>query len=113
AQELRARLFSSLGRRLDGSRILLVGTIREEELDGASPVRRMLAELSKEERLVRLALAPLSREHTQILVRRLAQGRADDSSLTQLEDRVWTLSEGNPFVIIESLREARNTARRP
>src|SRR5262245_28540768 len=106
-------LFSFLGRRLEGRRILLVGTVREEELDGASPVRRMLADLSKEERLVRLALAPLSREHTQILVRRLAEGRADDSCLTQLEDRVWTLSEGNPFVIVESLREALDTARRP
>ena len=113
ADEMSVRLFSFLGRRLEGRRILLVGTVREEELDGASPVRRMLAELSKEERLVRLALAPLSREHTQILVRRLAEGRADGSSLTQLEDRVWTLSEGNPFVIVESLREARDTARRP
>jgi tetratricopeptide (TPR) repeat protein len=113
ADEMSVRLFSFLGRRLEGRRILLVGTVREEELDGASPVRRMLADLSKEERLVRLALAPLSREHTQILVRRLAEGRADDSSLTQLEDRVWTLSEGNPFVIVESLREALDTARRP
>jgi TolB-like protein/tetratricopeptide (TPR) repeat protein len=113
ADEMSVRLFSFLGGRLEGSRILLVGTVREEELDSASPVRRMLAELSKEERLVRLALAPLSREHTQILVRRLAEGRADDSSLTQLEDRVWTLSEGNPFVIVESLREARDTVRRP
>jgi DNA-binding SARP family transcriptional activator len=113
ADEMSVRLFSFLGRRLEGRRILLVGTVREEELDGASPVRRMLAELSKEERLVRLALAPLSREHTQILVRRLTEGRAADSSLTQLEDRVWTLSEGNPFVIVESLREALDTTRGP
>src|SRR5215470_10090801 len=111
AHEMSVRLFSFLGRRLDGLRILLVGTAREEELDAASPVRRMLAELSTEEPLVRLALAPLSREQTQLLVRRIAEGRADDSSLTQLEDRVWTLSEGNPFVIVESLREALDTAR--
>jgi TolB-like protein/DNA-binding SARP family transcriptional activator/Tfp pilus assembly protein PilF len=113
AHEMSVRLFSFLGRRLDGLRILLVGTAREEELDAASPVRRMLAELSKEEPLVRLSLAPLSREQTQILVRRIAEGRADDSSLTHLEDRVWTLSEGNPFVIVESLREALDTARGP
>src|SRR5262249_39660002 len=85
----------------------------EEELDGTAPIRRMLVDLSQEERLIRLALAPLSREHTQILVRGLTEGRADDSSLTQLEDRVWTLSEGNPFVIVESLREALDTARGP
>ena len=114
ADEMSVRLFSFLGRRLEGHRILLVGTVREEELDGTSPVRRMLADLSKEDRLVRLALAPLSREHTQELVRSLAQGRSvDESSLTRLEDRVWTLSEGNPFVIVESLRETLDTAQRP
>jgi DNA-binding SARP family transcriptional activator len=114
ADEMSVRLFSFLGRRLKGRRILLVGTVREEELDGAAAVRRMLAELSQEERLIRLALAPLSREHTRVLVRNLAEGgRADEASLARLEDRVWTLSEGNPFVIVESLREALNTARRP
>jgi DNA-binding SARP family transcriptional activator len=113
ADEMSVRLFAFLGRRLDHRRILLVGTVREEELDGASPVRPMLAELSQEERLIRLALAPLSREHTREMVRALAQGsNADESSLTRLEDRVWALSEGNPFVIVESLREAVDTARR-
>jgi predicted ATPase/DNA-binding SARP family transcriptional activator len=113
ADETSIRLFSFLGRRLEGRRILLVGTMREEELDGASPVRRMLAELSQEERLIRLGLTPLSREHTRVLVRNLAEGRtADESSLARLEDRVWTLSEGNPFVIVESLREVLEAVRR-
>jgi DNA-binding SARP family transcriptional activator len=112
ADEMSVRLFSFLGRRLAGRRILLVGTAREEELDGDFPVRRMLAELSQEERLVRLGLAPLSREHTRLLIRNLAEGRIADESITQLEDRVWTLSEGNPFVIVESLREVVDTARR-
>ena len=113
ADEMSVRLFAFLGRRLGGRRILLVGTAREEELDRASPVRRMLAELSQEERLVRLALDPLSREHTRVLVRSLAgESHADESSLTRLEDRVWALSEGNPFVIVESLREVLETAPR-
>jgi len=113
ADEMSVRFFSFLGRRLEGRRILLVGTARAEELDGPSPVRRMLAELSQEEWLVQLALAPLSREHTRVLVRNLAEGStADESFLTRLEDRVWTLSEGNPFVIVESLREAFDTVRR-
>jgi len=112
ADEMSIGLFSFLGRRLVGRRILLVGTVREEELNGASPVRRILEDLSKEERLVRLALAPLSREHTRVLVRSLAKvSAADESSLTRLEDRVWTLSEGNPFVIVESLRETLDTSR--
>jgi len=42
ADEMSVRLFSFLGRRLEARRVLLVGTVREEELDGASPVRRML-----------------------------------------------------------------------
>ena len=114
ADEMTVHLFSFLGRRLEGRRILLVGTVREEELGATSSVRRMLAELSQQERLVRVRLAPLSREHTRVLVRGLAEGSsADEASLTRLEDRIWTLSEGNPFVIVESLREALDTARRP
>jgi DNA-binding SARP family transcriptional activator len=112
ADEMSVRLFSFLARRLEGRRILLVGTAREEELDDSSPVRRMLAELSTEERLVRFPLAPLSQEHTRVLVRSLAErSSADEASLTRLEDRIWMLSEGNPFVIVESLREVLATAR--
>jgi len=112
ADEMSVRLFSFLARRLEGRRTLLVGTAREEELDDSSPVRRMLAELSKEERLVRLPLAPLSQEHTRVLVSSLAErSSADEATLTRLEDRIWMLSEGNPFVIVESLREVLATAR--
>jgi DNA-binding SARP family transcriptional activator len=111
ADEMSVRLFSFLGRRLEEHRILLVGSVREEELDASSPVSRMLAELAQEQRLVRLTLAPLSQEHTRVLVHRLAEGTsADESSLTRLGDRIWTLSEGNPFVIVESVREALDVA---
>jgi len=114
ADEMSVRLFSFLGRRLEGRRILLVGTVREEELGGSSPVSRMLAELAQEQRLVQLTLAPLSQDHTRVLVRHLIEGTsANDSSLTQLGDRIWALSEGNPFVIVESVREALDTARGP
>src|SRR5262249_23273440 len=76
ADEMSVRLFAFLGRRLEGCRILLVGTAREEELDGAPPVRRVLADLTQEERLVRLALAPLSREPTRALVPPPPSGRS-------------------------------------
>ena len=114
ADEMSIHLFSFLGRRLENSRILLVGTVREEELVGSSPVSRMLAELAREQRIVRLSLAPLSQEHTRMLVRRLAEGaKADESSLTRLGEHVWILSEGNPFVIVESVRGALDTAPGP
>jgi predicted ATPase len=114
ADEMSVHLFSFLGRRLEDRRILLVGTVREEELGGSSPVSRMLAELAQEQRVVRLTLAPLSQEHTRMLVRHLAEGTsADELSLTRLGDHIWTLSEGNPFVIVESVRGALDTARGP
>jgi len=114
ADDMSVHLFSFLGRRLEDRRILLVGTVREEELGGSSPVSRLLAELAHEQRDVRLTLAPLSQEHTRILVRRLAEGTsADESSLTRLGEHIWTLSEGNPFVIVESVRGAFDTARGP
>ncbi len=114
ADEMSVHLFSFLGRRLADRRILLVGTVREEELGGSSHVGRMLAELAQEQRIVRLTLAPLSQEHTRLLVRRLAEGTSpDEPSLTRLEDHIWTLSEGNPFVIVESVRGVLDTARGP
>jgi DNA-binding SARP family transcriptional activator len=107
ADEMSVDLFSFVGRRLEGRRILLVGTVRDEDLGGSSSLDRMLAELGQAPEVVRLTLAPLSREHTRRLVRRLAEGRgADESSLTRLGEHVWTLSEGNPFVIVESVRGA-------
>lgn len=111
ADEMSVQLLAFLGRRLGDRRVLLLGTVREEELGGSSPVGRMLAELAQEQRLVRLTLGPLSEEHTRSLVRRLAEGaRAEESALTRLGARIWTLSEGNPFVIVESVRGALDSA---
>jgi len=48
------------------------------------------------------------------LVRHLAEGTsADETSLTRLGEHIWTLSEGNPFVIVESVRGVLDTARGP
>jgi len=103
ADEMSARLLSYVGRRAGGTRLLIIGSAREEELAGATALRRAMDELSQDGRSLELVLAPLNRRDTIELVRALTRpgkgGTADG-----LEERVWTASEGNPFIAVEIVR---------
>jgi DNA-binding SARP family transcriptional activator/predicted ATPase len=102
--EMSLRLLSFVGRRLRMWPILVVGTAREEDLAGAPVLRRTLEDLARDERLLELRLAPLSREETLTLVRTLAGAESAEAQMTGLAERVWTLSEGNPFAVVETMR---------
>jgi DNA-binding SARP family transcriptional activator len=104
ADAMSLRLLSFVVRRACvTSRIAVIGTVRAEELAGASYVRNVLHELDREQRLSELAVAPLSRADTMALVRALS---ADAGELPQAEvsEQIWTISEGNPLVIVETVR---------
>jgi predicted ATPase len=107
ADEMSLRLFSFLGRRMESGSLLLVGTARDEELPGALALRHFLEELGREGRLVRLALAPLSRTDTGALVRLLTRAGNEDAEVARLGEQVWTVSEGNPFMAVETMRAMR------
>jgi AAA ATPase domain len=64
ADEMSVRLLAFLGRRVEGSPVLLVATVREEELVDAPLLRRMLEDLRRDDSLVTLRLASLSRAET-------------------------------------------------
>ena len=102
--EMSLRLLSFLGRRLRTWPLLVVGTAREEELAGAPILRRTLEDLARDEHLVELRLAPLSREETLELVRTLAPVEGNEAVTTGLAEQVWLLSEGNPFAVVETIR---------
>jgi DNA-binding SARP family transcriptional activator len=104
ADEMSLRLLAKVGRRLRTLPLLLVATAREEELSAATHLRQALQELGRSERLSRLQLAPLSRPDTAALVQALAHTGADVTSTVRIADRVWQTSEGNPFVVVESMR---------
>ena len=62
-------------------------------------LRHTLDELDQEG-LVRCALGPLGREDTQVLARILVPS----SEAAGLDEQLWRASEGNPFMIVETLR---------
>ncbi len=113
ADEMSLRLLSFLGRRLRQRPVLIVGSAREEDLIEARTLRQALAELDRDGCLVRLALSPLSQVHTVELVRALLRRGAAETSVERMGAEVWRTSEGNPFVIVETVRELTDGARAP
>lgn len=102
ADEMSLRLLSYVGRRLHGAAILVVCTARVEDLAGAAALRRTLDDLRQ--RLIRLPLTPLSRTDTLKLARALVPDALKTDVVTDLFDQIWTASEGNPLVVVETLR---------
>jgi DNA-binding SARP family transcriptional activator/predicted ATPase len=106
SDEMSLRLLAFVARRLRTSPMLIVGTVREEELAGAPLLRRTLEDLAHDGRFVDVPLAPLTRDETLRLVTALARAAGDDAVVSELAEQVWGISEGNPFAVIETLRAA-------
>src|SRR5262249_5902729 len=101
ADDMSLRLLSFVARRIsDALPVLLITTARAEEMPGA--LSRALAQFAREFPLLQMSLVPLGREETAQLTRAMVT-RADQSPAV-LADAIWTASEGNPFIAIETLR---------
>ena len=107
ADELSVRLLSFAARRLNDRPIVVVATVRAEELTEASVLRRAFAELERERRLERLPLAPLSEAESAALVLALAPPGGLPGPTTAWTGALWPMSQGNPFVIVEAMRALR------
>jgi DNA-binding SARP family transcriptional activator len=104
ADEMSLRLLAFMARRLPSRRVLLVATSRDEELADAPAARRTVDEISREPHVTRATLAPLIRRDTLDLIRSLARVHGEPGTMARLEEHVWTVSEGNPFVAVETTR---------
>jgi DNA-binding SARP family transcriptional activator/ABC-type cobalamin/Fe3+-siderophores transport system ATPase subunit len=104
ADEMSLRLLAFMARRIPSRRALLIVTSRDEELADAAAARRTMHEISREPHVTRATLAPLTRQDTIDLIHSLAPGRGEPTALAQLEEQVWDVSEGNPFVAVETTR---------
>ena len=104
ADEMSLRLLAFVSRRIPAWTALLVATAREDELADASMARRTVEELSHASGAVPAVLSPLSRSDTALLVRALARVGSDALTVAQVEERIWAMSEGNPFVAVEAMR---------
>jgi DNA-binding SARP family transcriptional activator len=83
-----------------GARLLVVGTVRVEELDGAHPLAALLEALRGEGRTVEAPLGPLSRDETAELSGRVAGHKLTPDQSAQ----VYVETEGNPLFVVEMVR---------
>ena len=98
-----ARFLAFLGRRLARTPVLVVASMRPEELIDAPVLAQAVAELRAGGRMNEMALRPLSEAQTRTLVLSLHPTRARrDTERAAAE--IWELSAGNPFVVVESVR---------
>jgi DNA-binding SARP family transcriptional activator len=104
ADDMSHRLLLFLARRIPDWPVLVLGTVRGEELVGAPVLRRSTSQLARQPRFLSLTLAPLSDVETTALVRALTRGRLDEAAIERLAGHVWRASEGNAFMAIETLR---------
>jgi DNA-binding SARP family transcriptional activator/tetratricopeptide (TPR) repeat protein len=104
ADEMSLRLLAFVARRAPAMRLLLVATAREEELESAAPLTRVLQELVSEPLAIALSLGRLSEQDTLGLIRAIGRVGRDEVATARLAARLWAAAEGNPFVIVEILR---------
>ena len=104
ADEPSLRLLAFVLRRAPGGALMAVLSARQDELPGARLLRQLLAELEREGRSIVLELSPLSRDVTIRLVSLLARTNIVGQELARLAEDVWTVSEGNPFMVVETMR---------
>jgi DNA-binding SARP family transcriptional activator len=100
ADDMSVRLLAYVGRRIQSWPMLVLATVREEELIDAPKLRRVLEDLECEE----VALGPLSESETVVLVTALSRPGVGTDALRQLGGKLWETSEGNPLMIVETMR---------
>jgi DNA-binding SARP family transcriptional activator/tetratricopeptide (TPR) repeat protein len=100
------RLLSFLAHRLEALPLLVLLSLREEELPEDAALKALLRELEIARRLTTIGLSRLGSTATSALVRTLGRQRLARSTLARLVPRVWRQSEGNPFMIVELVHAA-------
>lgn len=102
ADEMTLRLVTFLAHRIRDSGVLLVVTYRDDELLDATVLSQLIDELRREEYWTELVLFPLTRSATLALVGMLFG--AELPRFAGLDEQIWRVSEGNPFIVVETLR---------
>lgn len=98
-------LVAFLGRTLHSARVMLVVTIRSDELHARHPLVPMLAELSRLERVHRVELHRFTREEHDAQVTAILGRRPSADLLAQ----TYARSDGNPFYTEELLASGGDT----
>ncbi|MEJ2086641.1 MAG: AAA family ATPase, partial [Acidobacteriota bacterium] len=81
--------------------VLIVGTVRWEEIPEHHPLVALVDALRHDQAVTTVPLDPLDQASTATLAARL---RAEDTVDPRLAERLWSETEGNPLFVIEALR---------
>ncbi|MGD9048291.1 MAG: AAA family ATPase, partial [Anaerolineae bacterium] len=101
ASESTLAMLHFLARHLVEFPILLIGTLRPEELGELHPLLDLQRRLDREELADLLPLPRLSQAAVEILVRDMSGG---DQAVVPLAQRLFHETEGNPFFLMEVLK---------
>ena len=99
-----SRFLAYVGRRLSRLPVLVLASLRPEELVDVPVLAQALKELRADGRLDEITLQPLSETDTRRLATSLHPGARRDREWGRIANEVWAVSEGNPFVVVESVR---------
>jgi class 3 adenylate cyclase/tetratricopeptide (TPR) repeat protein len=101
ADDASLKLLLHLARFTGGSRILLVGTYRDVEVNRQHPLEALLRDLGREHLLTEVEVRRLNAEETAELVAEIIGEKHD---LSELADLVYRRTNGNAFFIEEVMR---------
>jgi class 3 adenylate cyclase len=101
-------LLQHLARKLEGARLLVLGTYRDVELDRRHPLSSVLADLRGERLFERILLHGFSPEEVKSLLEALAEHEMDAGGVA-LARAIQQETDGNPFFIEEIIRHLGET----
>jgi predicted ATPase len=82
------------------ARLLLLATVRREEVSPAHPLQALLSSLDRENRLTEVALGPLNADETAALAMHLAGNALSPIQAANLH----RTTEGNPLFVVETMQ---------
>jgi class 3 adenylate cyclase len=90
-------MLQHVARHLEGSRLVIIGTYRDMELDRQHPFSAALEELRRDPGFERILLRGLSVEEVLALIEAMVEGAALGPQAAQFAQAVHRETEGNPF----------------
>jgi DNA-binding CsgD family transcriptional regulator len=100
ADEPSLQLLAFVARRLERSRVLILGAYRDTDLRRGHPLQGVLAELGREQAFRRVTLRGLSQQEIELFMQLAAGGPVEDRLLRA----VYRQTEGNPLFMKELVR---------
>lgn len=103
AQQPTLLMLRHLTRKIRTSRVLIVVTYRDTEVDRAHPLSKVIGDLRRDANVERVALGGLNQDEVSEFVEQAA-GHALDERARELASAIHDETEGNPFFVSEVLR---------